>query len=228
MPCPWPREVASTVAEHMNLATRDHVSTHVPGRIEGSREHTNLAIASERNNRLGLTSASSRGEPRARDSHARRQTRSPPRPPPRRSASHVRATHTHEGRRDQCLGRRCRRGANHEVPRRAPPLGPAGRFAWTSKRSLDPTTMDAMRGARDGSTSCKFSSASGVGTVLDRSNSSSRQLAPGGLVFSGGYKGGSDPMKTARRALSRRRPRAHDDGCHAPGRVRSRARSPST
>ena len=54
MPCPWPREVASTVAEHTNLAARDRVSTHAPGRIEGSREHTNLAIASERNNRLGL------------------------------------------------------------------------------------------------------------------------------------------------------------------------------
>jgi hypothetical protein len=105
MPCPWPREVASTVAEHMNLATRDHVSTHVPGRIEGSREHTNLAIASERNNASASTSASSRGEPCARDSHARRQTRSAPRPPLRRGANHVRATHTHEGRRARRLGR---------------------------------------------------------------------------------------------------------------------------
>jgi hypothetical protein len=97
-------------------------------------------------------SAPSQREPCARDSHARRQTRSVPRPPPRRDA-------------------------NHEVPRRAPPLGPAGRFAWTSKRSLDPTTLDAMRRARDGSTSCKFSSASGVGTVLDRIRCTTTVLA---------------------------------------------------
>ena len=44
MPCPWPREVASTDAEHTNLTAPEHVSTNAPGRIERSREHSNLAV----------------------------------------------------------------------------------------------------------------------------------------------------------------------------------------
>ena len=127
MPCQWPCEVASTVAEHETLAARDHVSTNAPrqdraesraheprsrddasanapGRIEGSREHTDLVVMRHATLASASTSASSRGEPHARDSHVRRQTRSAPRPPRRRDA-------------------------NHEVPRRAPPLGPAGRLA---------------------------------------------------------------------------------------------------
>ena len=50
---PWPREVASTVAEHTNIAARDRVSTNAPGRIEGSREHTNLVVTRRRDDRQG-------------------------------------------------------------------------------------------------------------------------------------------------------------------------------
>jgi hypothetical protein len=134
MPCPWPREVASTDAEHTNLAARDHVSTNAPGRIEGSREHTNLAVMRHAPSARRPRHAPQR-PPRRCGSHVRaththegrRDHRLDRRC--RRDASHVRATHTHEGRRDHRLDRRCRRGANHEVPRRAPPLGPAGRCA---------------------------------------------------------------------------------------------------
>jgi hypothetical protein len=67
MPCPGSREVTSTVTEHETLAARDHVSTHAAGRIEGSREHTNLAIARARDTcATATTSASSPGEPPAR------------------------------------------------------------------------------------------------------------------------------------------------------------------
>jgi hypothetical protein len=51
MPCPQPCEVTSTVAEHETLAARDHVSANAPGRIEGSRGHTNLAVTSVRDMR---------------------------------------------------------------------------------------------------------------------------------------------------------------------------------
>ena len=124
MPCPWPREVASTDAEHTNLTAPEHVSTNAPGRIERSREHSNLAVTRHAPRApapapRAPASAPSRREPCSRDSHARRQTRSAPRPP--------------------LPSRREPRG---------PPFGPAGRFARTSKRSLDPTTRDAMRRAR--------------------------------------------------------------------------------
>jgi hypothetical protein len=134
MPCPWPREVASTDAEHTNLAAPEHVSTKAPGRIEGNREHTNLAVMRHAPSARRPRHAPQR-PPRRCGSHVRaththegrRDHRLDRRC--RRDASHVRATHTHEGRRDHRLDRRCRRGANHEVPRRAPPLGPAGRCA---------------------------------------------------------------------------------------------------
>jgi hypothetical protein len=43
MPCPEPREVTSTVTEHLKLAVREDASANAPGRTEGSREHTKLA-----------------------------------------------------------------------------------------------------------------------------------------------------------------------------------------
>jgi hypothetical protein len=46
MPCPWPREVTSTVTEHELVAARDHVLHECAGRIEGSREHSSLAVTS--------------------------------------------------------------------------------------------------------------------------------------------------------------------------------------
>jgi hypothetical protein len=49
MPCTGPHEVTSTVTEHETVATRHHVSANAPGRIEGSRQHSNLAVTSERN-----------------------------------------------------------------------------------------------------------------------------------------------------------------------------------
>jgi hypothetical protein len=107
MPCSGRREVTSTVTEHETLAARDHVSTHAPGRIEGSREHTNLAIARARDTcATATTSASSPGEPRARDRHARGLTRLSPRSP-------------------------LRRGAIHDLTRPVSPLDPAGRSALT-------------------------------------------------------------------------------------------------
>jgi hypothetical protein len=43
MPCPEPREVTSTVTEHLKLAVHEDASANAPGRTEGSREHTKLA-----------------------------------------------------------------------------------------------------------------------------------------------------------------------------------------
>ena len=51
MPCPEPREVASAVAEQTSLAVRNDASANAPGRIEGSRGHTNLAVTSVRDMR---------------------------------------------------------------------------------------------------------------------------------------------------------------------------------
>jgi hypothetical protein len=155
MPCPGPREVTSTVTEHETVAARDHVSTNAPGRIEGSREHSNLAVTSRNAACTDTTSASSRGQPRGRDPHARGQTRQSPRLPRRHGASHDLAC-----------------------------------------RDFSPRTCRTLRAHLDdlharGSPSC-------ASILVTPPSSSDKSLEHA------------------------------DDGCHAPGRVRSRARSPST
>jgi hypothetical protein len=89
MPCPQPREVTSTVAEHETLAARDHVSTNAPGRTEGSREHTNLAVTSVRDMRHDDVQSRAH-EPRG---HVLRGVRHSGRPRPH-DASHVKSETT--------------------------------------------------------------------------------------------------------------------------------------
>jgi hypothetical protein len=87
MPCPWPREVTSTVTEHETVAAREHVSTNAPGRIEGSREHSNLAVTPERNmHRHDVRVLTSRVTPSSSDDSGVGSSR---RTEPARRACHV-------------------------------------------------------------------------------------------------------------------------------------------
>jgi hypothetical protein len=101
---------ASTLAEQFDLPVFDHVSANAPGRIEGSREHTDLAVTRKRDDRHGgsprgrrarrrrggfrhTATQQRRGPRRRRHPHGRstprsRQTREPPRSQLRRGADH--------------------------------------------------------------------------------------------------------------------------------------------
>jgi hypothetical protein len=136
----------STVAEHRELPAREEETANAPGRSEGRCEHLDPAVARRRDGRLD-------GLPRMREAHGQPRptsrtlrcsgrrfrtegvasTRtSRPRP---YEGSHVRATHTHDGRRDTRLDScTLRLHLDDFVAARATTyvsglsLGPAGRF----------------------------------------------------------------------------------------------------
>jgi hypothetical protein len=107
----------STVAEHRELPAREEETANAPGRSEGRCEHLDPAVARRRDGRLD-------GLPRMREAHSQpgptsrtlqcsgrrlriegvASTRTS-RPCPH-EGSHVRATHTHDGRRDTRLDSR--------------------------------------------------------------------------------------------------------------------------
>jgi hypothetical protein len=111
-----------------------HVSANAPGRTEGSREHTDLAVTRRRDDRHGLlrhTIHAPRSEADATIAAAVFATRSTP---------------------TSIVGRRDGRDELCRVPtrttgttRRASPLGPAGRCAWSMRRNT--STRCSRRGS---------------------------------------------------------------------------------
>jgi hypothetical protein len=162
----------STVAEHRELPAREEETANAPGRSEGRCEHLDPAVARRRDGRLD-------GLPRMREAHGQPRptsrtlrcsgrrfrtegvasTRtSRPRP---YEGSHVRATHTHDGRRDTRLDARfvAARATTSRVG--SLPLGPAGRFAC----DLDDFTHgDCGAGARVSASSRRGSRLGGAGS----------------------------------------------------------------
>jgi hypothetical protein len=148
----------STVAEHRELPAREEETANAPGRSEGRCEHLDPAVARRRDGRLD-------GLPRMREAHGQPRptsrtlrcsgrrfrtegvasTRtSRPRP---YEGSHVRATHTHDGRRDTRLDS-CIVAARATTYVSGLSLGPAGRFACTSTTSRTATAALGRESAR--------------------------------------------------------------------------------
>jgi hypothetical protein len=118
----------------------DHVSANAPGRTEGSREHTNLVVTRRRDDRQGRLPT----RPRAPRSWADATTST--------VVFATRSTPTSITRRRDGRDELCRVPARTTgTTRRASPLGPAGRSAWSMRRSTStgcssPCTKTALDG----------------------------------------------------------------------------------